>query len=135
MQRNRVTADAGSVLVEVLVSFAVITMILPAAAASLRVLPSLLCFREKVQDEIALAQMRRILMLSYRPKVFPEHLEYTYQLRGFSLSEVNGNLIIQPGTQVILAGITAAWFEEEGGIVYVVYERNGKLRKAPLVRA
>lgn len=135
MQRNRIIGDSGSVLVEVLLSIAVICMILPAASASLRLLPSLLVFREKVQDEIALAQMRRILMLSYQPEVYSDHLDYMYQLRVFTLSEVNGNLIIQPGTQVILAGISAAWFEWKGGIVYVVYERNGTLRHAPLVRA
>lgn len=134
MPEYAVSGNGGSVLLEFLGLLFAVSCLLPGVAASIGVLPEILVFRRSVQDEAALSQMRRILMMSYQIDVTPDTLGYVYQMRDFSLSEVNGRLIIQPGTQLILADIETAWFEAENGIVYVYYERNGKLRRAPLVR-
>lgn len=125
--------NRGSALTEVLLVMLVATLMMAPVVSAMRLVPRFLSFQEEVQDEIALVQMRRILMLSYKVENEGSTLAYTYQEREFRLSLVNGNLIIQPGTQMILTDISQAHFESAGEVIYVVYTRENKERKAPLV--
>ncbi len=126
-------ANRGSALTEILLVMFIASLMMAPVVSAIRLVPRFLTFQEDVQDEIALAQVRRILMLSYKVENNGSTLAYTYQEREFRLSMVNGNLIIQPGTQMILPEISEAYFESEGEVIYVVYTREGKERKAPLV--
>ena len=120
-------------MTDVLLVLLVATMMMAPVVSAIRLVPRFLTFQEEVQDEIALAQMRRILMLSYKVENRGSTLAYTYQDREFRLSMVNGNLIIQPGTQMVLTRISNARFESVGEVIYVVYSREEKERTAPLV--
>lgn len=134
--RYRLPRDAcsntGSALTDVLLVLLVATLMMAPVVSAIRLVPRFLTFHEEVQDEIALAQMRHILMLSYKVENRGSSLAYTYQNRDFQLSMVNGNLIIQPGTQMILTGISGAHFVSAGEVIYVVYTREEKERTAPL---
>ena len=127
------SSNRGSALTEVLLVMLVAALMMAPVVSTMRLVPRFLSFQEEAQDEIALAQMRRILMLSYKVENEGSTLVYTYQDREFRLSLVNGNLIIQPGTQMILTDISHAHFESAGEVIYVVYTRENKERKAPLV--
>lgn len=135
--RYRLQSDtntvSGSALSEVLLVLLVASIMVAPVVSAMRLVPRFLSFQDDVQDEIALSQMRRILMLSYKIEAQGSTLAYTYQDREFTLSMVNGNLIIQPGTQMILPHIAHAYFESDGEVIYVVYTREDQERKAPLV--
>ena len=53
-------------MTEVLLVMLVATLMMAPVVSTMRLVPRFLSFQEEVQDEIALVQMRRILMLSYK---------------------------------------------------------------------
>ena len=79
-------------------------------------------YGQDVQDEIALAQLRRILIIS---DDFRTALYFVNQGRQMTLRLVNENLIIQPGTQIMLVDVDSVSFLEEGNLIRCIYERKG----------
>ena len=91
-------------------------------------------FRETLQDETALLQLRRILLVSYDVQASGNEVTFVYQKRDMRLSRVNDHLIIQPGTQIFLSAVDEAHFEIYGDCIYVIYTRNGRTFEKILVR-
>lgn len=81
---------------------------------------------EQINDEIALNQLRQNLLIAYDMDVDSNKVSFTYKNKDFHLSLVNGNLLLQPGTQIYLSDIDDLYFEVKNGCVYVCYERNNK---------
>lgn len=124
---------SGSVFIgDLVMSLMIAVMLVPAVMISIAAMHDSLRFNEEVQDETALVQMRQILMISYDISTDGNTLYYEYQGREYSLHQVNAHLIIQPGTQIILADIDACRFETAGNAVILQYERNGKTYRAAL---
>lgn len=79
-----------------------------------------------VSDEMSLMQLRKILLLSYDIEIIDNSLIYEYQEREFSLSSINNNLMIQPGTQIIIFDISNLYFFEDDLTIYMQYTKDGK---------
>lgn len=82
-------------------------------------------YGQDVQDEIALAQLRRILIISDDFRTDGSVLYFVNQGRQMTLRLVNENLIIQPGTQIMLVDVDSVSFLEEGNLIRCIYERKG----------
>lgn len=124
---------SGSVFIgDLVMSLMIAAMLVPSVMISIAAMHDSLRFNEEVQDETALAQMRQILMISYDISTDGNTLFYEYQDQQYRLHQVNTHLIIQPGTQIILADIDDCRFYIAGNAVVLQYERNGKTYQAAL---
>ena len=79
-----------------------------------------------INDDISIAQLRRILLISYDLNSHGDSLNFIYKNKDFSLSMVNGKLILQPGTQIFLNDVDEVHFENEYGVYKLIYFRKGK---------
>ncbi len=130
MRRNSRTGAIGA---DILLALYIAMLLAYIQLSSLTLLRKY-TFRETLQDETALLQLRRILLLSYDVQATQSELDFVYQKRDMRLSKVNDRLIIQPGTQIFLSAVDEAYFETYGDCVYVIYTRNGHRYEKILVR-
>ena len=97
--------QSGYVMQDFLLSLLIVVVMVQITTAAIRLLPSFSSVSQSVQDEIAIAQLQKILIISDDFNVEEETLYFTNQGREMKLRKVNGNVIIQPGTQIILADV------------------------------
>lgn len=125
--------NSGMIMMDYLLSLFIAAMMCPLMVASI----SLISYRktdvQSVQDEIAIAQLQRILIISDEYEIQENELAFMNQNRSMYLRKVNGNLIIQPGTQIILVDIDDVSFTEEGNLITCTYSRKGKEYERVLV--
>ena len=120
--RNR----RGFIFIDFLITICIVMMLVPITMACISVVRNTNRFEPLLQDEIALHQLRRRLILAYDIQCQQSEVTYLYQGREERLSKVNQNLIVQPGTLIFLSQIDGCYFKVAGGQVFVVYERNGE---------
>jgi hypothetical protein len=111
---------------DLLLSILIISLLVPVSAACISALNGSMQFEEELQDEIALMQLRRRLMLAYDIREETGGICYVYQDHEEQLHKVNRNVIVQPGTLIFLADVDAAWTEMRRDGIYIVYERDGR---------
>ena len=105
----------------------------PAVLGCLYSAGNALSFDPLLQDEIALAQLRRTLSMSYDYQINGNEVSFVYRLEEARLRLVNGNLIIQPGTQIFLTAVDSASFSLSGDVLILHYTREGNLYERALV--
>lgn len=113
-------------LIRNLLGLLIIVSILPICMMGFRFVADIPFEYNEISDEMALSELRELLLISYDMEVSYSSLNFTYQNKNFSLSVVNNKLILQPGTQIFLNDIDDAHFETRGKTVYVIYERKNK---------
>ena len=79
-----------------------------------------------LSDEIALNELREVMLISYDLKISDKRLEFLYQGEEYSLSLVNGKLLLQPGTLIYLNDIDDLNFYINNNSIYIKYLRKGK---------
>lgn len=119
----------GFLLGELLAALLIISLLIPVSLFAVQTAIGSLDFDENVQDEIAAAQLRRILMMSYDIEVDGACLHMNYLDREMRIIYGNGHVYMTPGTMIFFNDVDNAWFEQEGDVVYVWIERNGTSRK------
>ena len=132
-RRTRFRDTVGSIMTEFMISMLIVVSFLPIAMNSILVISKSIGFSEEIQDEIALAQLRRILVIGYNFKNRGNQLEFTYQGKEVVLSYKNNHLLLSPGTQIFLSEIDSCIFEEEGKLLKCIYERKEKIYEKVLV--
>lgn len=113
-------------MIDLLLTIMIVLLLIPVVMVSMQVLIGSLHFEENVQDMIASYQLRRILLLAYDKQVSENALSFTYQNSQMHLSQVNQNIIIQPGTQIMYANVENTMIYQDGNVIYLRYERYGK---------
>lgn len=116
----------GSVLVEYLLTLMIILMLMPITIMSISVISKGLEEQEEIQDSIATYQLRRMLLISYDKYIEDGCLYFDYQNETRKLSLVNGNLIIQPGTQFVYTDIDEASFYMIDNAIFLSYVRGSE---------
>lgn len=114
------------ILIDLLLTIMITLLLIPVVLVSLQILTGTLHFEENVQDMIASYQLRRILLLAYDKEANGQMLSFTYQNKDMTLSQVNENIIIQPGTQIMYANVENTRICQIGNVIYLSYERYGK---------
>ena len=82
-------------------------------------------YRE-INEEIELMKLREVLLLSYERETYNNELSFIYQGVPYSLSLVNGKLLLQPGTVIYMSDLESLCFEEDGTAVRMSVTRNGR---------
>ena len=121
-------SQRGSLIIDVLLSILVLVSLVSVVPSFLRTQKR----RETYslwQDEIALAQLRRELMLAKDLSFENHQLHYRLGQQEKVLLLVNEKLILQPGTQIFLEKIQFVSFEEFEKKIYLVYRSDYGERK------
>ena len=113
-------------LIRLLLALIVTMTILPLSAMSLRYAADMTFDYNEINDEIALYQLREILLIAYDMEVGSNQLFFNYQNHDFRLSEVNNMLLLQPGTQIFLNDIDSLYFYEKNDSIHLCYQRQDK---------
>ena len=119
-RRNR-----GVILTEYLLCLYIFIIFVTLISSSLIFVDKLLNSKDDIiSDEVSIMQLRRMLLISYDIETDSDKLSFNYQDRNFVLSRVNNNLIIQPGTQIVLMDIDEVYFIDEEDNIYISYIKN-----------
>ena len=113
-------------LIRNLVGLIITAALLPLFLLAFRYVTEIGFDYNQINDEIAISQLREQMLISYDLKFSRNMLAFRYKNDDFRLSEVNGMLLLQPGTQIYLNDVEGLYFEKRNGCIYVVYERDGK---------
>ena len=129
--RNR---KRGSILVEYLITLYIFLLLIEVFNSCLVIAERSLKHNSLLNEEVSLIQLRRTLLLSYDIENKGNSLEYEYQDRRFILNEINNNLIVQPGTQIVIMDINNLYFYEVNNNIYISYMKNEELYEKALVK-
>lgn len=129
MHRNR----HGFIVMDYLLSLFIVALMCPLMVVSISLLLKQKTDIQTVQDEVAIAQLQRILLLSDDYAVSENEITFVNQNRQMYASLVNHNLIIQPGTQMFLIDVDSVSFIEENGLIKCRYARKNKEYERVLV--
>ncbi|MGN1388311.1 MAG: hypothetical protein ACI4WR_01570, partial [Bulleidia sp.] len=77
-----------------------------------------------LQDEIALAQIRHILNAAGNIRTEGDTLFLNYHDRESSISLINGNLVMKPGTLILLTNLEDVSFSESDGCILLSWQRE-----------
>ena len=97
---------------------------LPIALAILNLSSKLTFNYYDLQDEISIRQLRRIILLSYDLEFDEKELSFIYHNKNFRLSNINNNLVLSEGYQLIIPKVDEYEFYLEGNILKLKYERD-----------
>lgn len=114
----------GVILTDLLLTILIVLMLVPAVMVCLKAMQGTLLFSEDVQDMIAEAQIRHILLLADHKEIEGDSLVFAYQNREMRLSFVNDHLILQPGTQIFFSDTDQGKICGRGNLIYAVYTRG-----------
>jgi len=116
----------GFVSTRALVAIYIILLLLPLAYSAFAFIGNNKFNYNEVSNEIAMTDLRKILMLSYDLDNNGDSLSFIYKGDNYELYQTNNKLILKPGTQIILNDIDNAEFTNKNGCIYLIYETNGK---------
>lgn len=121
-----ITDSRGVILIDLLLSMMIMVLLVPVVILCLGSLQGTADFSEEVQDTIAEAQIRHILMIAENKEMQGDTLQFTYQNKEMRLSFVNDHMILQPGTQIFFSATDSGTITVRNHLLYAVYIRNGK---------
>jgi len=133
MQRDTGRHAGGFVIEQLLIVLIIVGLLVPITVSALKVAEKTLTFTEEIQDEIALSQLRKILMIGDEYQIRTDCLQFEYQGADSEISLVNRHLILQPGTQIFLSEIDNAAFLERDGVIMMQYARGERHYERALV--
>ena len=114
----------GFFLEQFLIPLFTALIFLPLINSCILILGSNFRFNEEIQDMIALAQLRHILIVSDEIQVQDSAIYCQYHYELTEIRQVNRNLLLQPGTQIFLTDIDHLSFFSEGQMIGITYTRK-----------
>lgn len=87
----------------------------------------------EINDEIAMYQLRELLLIAYDIEIDDDEINFTYQDKTFRLSLINNRLILTPGTQIFLDEVDDLYFTQSDGLIYVNYEKDDRKYQKVLI--
>lgn len=100
--------------------------ILPLCASSFTMISNINFTYDEINNELALVDLRRILLLSYNLMMNNNQLNFIYKNKDYSLSLVNNRLVLSPGYQMFLNNVDDLSFFSKDNCIYIDYEIDGK---------
>lgn len=123
----------GYTTIEFLIALIVSSVLIPLVFTSLRLLISHQYFNQEAQDEIALYQLRKILLLVNHISISDTILEGFLNEEEIRLVYDNRHVYLQPGTQIFLTDIDDGYFSIEGNLCFFNYYRDKTWTKRVLI--
>ncbi|MEA5018209.1 MAG: prepilin-type N-terminal cleavage/methylation domain-containing protein [Erysipelotrichaceae bacterium] len=82
-------------------------------------------YDQDIQDINGVLQIKQHLNLATNLLIDSDQLSYDYKDKQFTINVVNNNLVIQPGTNIILLDIeNIEFFDDEGGLYMRLIRRK-----------
>lgn len=122
-------------LIRTIVSLLIIMIFLPLSSLCLNYVSRIDYDYSEINDEIAIYQLRELLLIAYDLRIYNDEISFTYQDKTFTLSLVNGRLLLQPGTQIYLDEVDNLYFTEASNLIYLNYEKKNKQYQKVLTKA
>lgn len=132
MQRRRKYGRNGFILSEMLMALFILAIALPLEVSGLKILLKQLHFNAAAQDEIALAQLRRVLNVCYQKKIEEGQLSCEYEGERIEFRFSGNHLYAAPGTWIFLMDIDEAEWQINEGLLSLRYRRNEVIREMAL---
>lgn len=124
----------GFISFRTIVALIITLSILPLSVYALAYSANLKFNYDEINDEIALLQLRRILLIVYDVNNNGYSLDFIYHNNNYTLSLINNRLVLQPGYQMFLDNINNLEFFEDGNSIYIRYEKRNKEYTAPIIK-
>lgn len=124
----------GFISINTLVAFIVTLSIIPLAVSVISSVANINISYTEVNDELALLDLRRKLLIVYDVKNNGNSLSFIYDNDDFELSLINNRLVLTPGYQMFLDDIDYIDFVEEENSIYIRYGRKNKEYKTPIIK-
>ena len=128
----RVRRRRGTLTAEALAALFAVMLCLPVTVTVCGTMARMTSFDAELQDAVGILQAQRLLVGAGSVHTDGQVLYFRTGLKDFRMSLVNDHLIIQPGTQIVLADIDRAGFRTEEGVVILSYTREEKQYEAAL---
>lgn len=113
-------------LTRTIIALIITLSILPLCATSFTMISNVKFSYDEINDELALVDLRRILLLSYDLDFNQNELNFIYQNKNYNLSIVNNRLVLSPGYQMFLNDVDYLSFFKKDGCIFITYERHGR---------
>lgn len=120
---NHYMKTNGYTMVELLFSLMIMSLSITLISSVLTIVPKLMNEDERIQDEIALFQIRHMTLLSEELSVSFDTLEMRYLNRDVVIYQDRNRLIKAEGYQILMQNIESVEFVQEGGCIYMIYEK------------
>ncbi len=114
----------GFILEQFLLTLLVISLFLPLEITLLRLVSKHDFFNQAMQDEIALAQLRRVMNLCYDKNIEHNQVTCRYQEENINVLANENYLYITPGTWIFLVAIEDVYFYEENQLLMMFFSRD-----------
>jgi hypothetical protein len=88
---------------------------------------------ERIQDQIALVQLQRIMFLTYDLECEGHCLSFRYNGDDCKLYPINGHLILTPGVQIFFQDFDDLYFRQEGDSIYAIIEREDEINEYKII--
>ena len=118
----------GFTSIELLLGMIVVSLSVTLISASLPLIKALIKEDKFIQDQIAIRQLRHILLLS-EELAGSDPLTFTYLGDECSLQFDKQRLVKTPGYEIFMEALEQASFVWEGECVYLDYQREGREAK------
>ena len=117
-------SNKGFIKSRYLIALLITLSVLPITTSTIRLLASVNLDYNLINNEMALMDLRRILLIAYDLSISDYQLDFIYHNDNYTLRYVNDKLILSPGTQIFLNDIKEANFYSKNGCLYLRYVTN-----------
>lgn len=118
----------GAVMQQMLICLLIVVGLLPIVVGLVQVLVHQTFFEPAMQDEIGLAQLRRVMNVCYQKQINQEGIICKYQGQEVLLSNSSNHLFLQPGTWIFLTEVDDVEYYWEGSLLMMRYSRANHSR-------
>lgn len=120
---------------ELMIVLLIAAMLSPLSASALHLAIRSVENPLSIQDEITTAQIRHVLNLAEDFTVSEDMLCFTLDEKECTLSLINGNLVLKPGTRIYYMNLDDASFHQEGKNIFVTISRNDEITRREIAHA
>ena len=129
-RRNR-----GFLLEQFLIPLIIALILVPVMTSCIGILGHGMSLADEVQDEIALAQLRHVMIASNDCQVYGSSVSCIYHEQDIRIEQVNRFLLIRPGTWIFLSDVDTCSFALEDQCIVLYYRRADRQYRRVLVHA
>ncbi len=125
----------GFIVEQLIFSLFICSMFLMILVNLFSVLSKVSLYRDEFQDEISLAQLRRVMNVCYDKSIQSNQVSCRYKGETVKLTSNDNHLYLSPGTWIFLSNVDDVSFFEKNGMLFLTYKRENFTRKAVLSNA
>ena len=115
----------GFILKDYLLSLVIMLILLPIVISSLKVISHYKIYDERIQDEIAITQLRDKMLIGVDFSVSPKTIEYRIGEETWQLIYQNERVYLAPGYQLFLDDVESCLFKQTGNTLFIEYQKDG----------